>query len=69
MIEQDVLRVLFNSRDIVCEIDFRKNVKYKDIEADSDKTPTTGYEESVTGGFFDTFERMFKPAAKQKKEE
>jgi outer membrane protein assembly factor BamE (lipoprotein component of BamABCDE complex) len=68
MIEEDVLRILFNAQNVVVEKDFRKNVKYKDIEADSEQTPTTGYEESVSSGFFDTFERMFKPANKQPKE-
>lgn len=68
MMDQDVLRIFFNTHNIVSEIDFRKNVKHKDINPDSDKTPTTGYEESISGGFIDTFERMFKPINKQQKE-
>jgi outer membrane protein assembly factor BamE (lipoprotein component of BamABCDE complex) len=66
IMEEDVLRVTFNKKEIVQSVLKNEKLNGSDLEADSERTSSTGYEESVSTSVVDDINRIFNPKKKKK---
>lgn len=59
--------LLFDEKGILREFKMSDGADAKKIDTDSDKTDTTGYEQSLGKGVFGNFGRMLNKSPKEKK--
>ncbi|CAO5676980.1 MAG: hypothetical protein HEEMFOPI_01044 [Holosporales bacterium] len=68
ILEQDVLKITFNKKDIVQSVVKMDKLSGIDLEADSSRTSSTGYEENVSTSILDDLNRTFGQTKKKKPE-
>jgi outer membrane protein assembly factor BamE (lipoprotein component of BamABCDE complex) len=66
--EEKVLKIVFNKNGKVKNRVLLNKLNACDLEPNSDRTTSTGYEESVTGSLLDDLNRKFNSSKKQKTE-
>lgn len=66
-LSQKNMTIIFDEKEIVRDFKTTDGSESKTLEADCDKTDTTGYEQSLGKGVFGNFGRMLNKSPKEKK--